>query len=92
MSLQQQKQPRDGGMMEEGLRYAILDGHEIVVVDLMTWAKWFEDKDKTVERTSIGDVKVSTVFLGVDHSWGGGKSLWFETMIFGGPLDQEQWR
>lgn len=32
---------------------------------------------------------VSTVWLGLDHSWSGGPPLIFETMIFGGPLDQD---
>ena len=40
-------------------------------------------------------IRVSTVFLGMDHSWDvrGGPILW-ETMIFakGWPFDREQWR
>jgi hypothetical protein len=33
------------------------------------------------------------VFLGLDHRFGGsGPPLLFETMIFGGPLDEEMWR
>lgn len=34
---------------------------------------------------------VSTVFLGLDHSFDGSKIL-FETMVFGGPLHQEMER
>jgi hypothetical protein len=37
-------------------------------------------------------VEVSTVFLGIDHSFGFHKPLWFETMIFGGKRDGEQYR
>jgi len=49
--------------------------------------------DRRVDRTKIGDVSVSTVFLGIDHGWGvSGPPLIFETMVFGGPLDQEQER
>lgn len=33
---------------------------------------------------------VSTVFLGTDHGYGRGAPILFETMIFGGPLDEEQ--
>ena len=29
------------------------------------------------------------VFLGLDHSFGSGPPLLFETMVFGGPLDEE---
>jgi hypothetical protein len=38
-------------------------------------------------------VQVSTVWLGLDHNWwpGGPKRI-FETMIFGGKHDLEQWR
>lgn len=37
-------------------------------------------------------VKVSTVFLGLDHSYGEGPLRLFETMIFGGKFDEEVWR
>jgi hypothetical protein len=30
--------------------------------------------------------------MGLDHQWRDGDPLLFETMIFGGPLDQEQER
>jgi hypothetical protein len=36
--------------------------------------------------------RVSTVFLCVDHQWGDGDPVLFETMVFGGPLDGWQWR
>jgi hypothetical protein len=40
--------------------------------------------------TSPTACHVSTVFTGLDHQWRDGDPLLFETMIFGGPLDQEQ--
>jgi hypothetical protein len=46
---------------------------------------------RRVALDSIEDVDVSTVFLGLDHGFGG-KPLWFETMIVGGPLDDSQER
>jgi hypothetical protein len=71
----------------------ILDGHEVVECnDLMVWAKWFEDADRAVAKTTIGDIRVSTVFLGLDHSYGEGALQLFETMIFGGEFDGEMWR
>jgi len=67
----------------------ILDGHEVKPVDLMAWAKWFETAERHVAKTKINDdVHVSTVFLGLDHSFGAGPPLLFETMIFGGEHDQ----
>ena len=39
------------------------------------------------------DVSVSTVWIGIDHSYlREGPPLIFETMVFGGALDGEQWR
>lgn len=61
--------------------------------DIRKWAEWFETADRLVARTQIGDVLVSTVFLGSDYNFGGeGLPLPFETMVFGGPLDEEQRR
>jgi len=69
-----------------------LDGHKVVPVkDVIEREVWFEKADRRVALDKIGEVKVSTVFLGLDHGFGG-KSLWFETMVFGGKLDQEQAR
>ncbi|KKM23498.1 hypothetical protein LCGC14_1614530 [marine sediment metagenome] len=73
----------------------ILDsnGNPVVEEDLLTWAKWLEDAayngKRRVDETMIGDIRVSTVFLGLDHSFGGGPPLIFETMVFGGELNQE---
>lgn len=49
------------------------------------WAKAFEDgPSRIIERTNLWwGGYVSTVWLGLDHSLGGGKPLIFETMIFG---------
>ena len=70
----------------------ILDGHEPVKCnDLMKWGQWFETADRHVDKTMIGDIKVSTVFLGLDHLFGDkGDPILFETMIFGGEHDQWQ--
>lgn len=46
---------------------------------------------KIVKRTELGDVVVSTVWLGIDHRFGNGPPLIFETMIFGGEHDNDQW-
>lgn len=69
----------------------ILDGKTPVPADLMTWARWFETAgtSRIVAKTEVGDMNVSTVFLGLNHAFGGGPPLLFETMIFGGPPDQD---
>jgi hypothetical protein len=71
------------------------DGRTPVPADLMTWAKEFEAVDaRRVARTQVcPHVSVSTVFLGLDHRFGEpGPPLVFETMSFGGSLDQQEER
>jgi hypothetical protein len=59
--------------------------------NLHEWAKWFEgNRNRIVKQETVGDAKVSTVFLGLDHSWGIGPPILWETMVFGGKYDQEQ--
>jgi hypothetical protein len=61
--------------------------------DLLVWAEWFEHFDRRVALTEITkDVHVSTVFLGLDHSYERflARAEWeplpppilFETMVF----------
>jgi len=72
----------------------ILKGKKAVKVDLITWAKWFEyNHDKRrVAHDIIREVEISTVFLGLDHRFGEGPPLIFETMIFGGEHSEYQCR
>ncbi len=68
----------------------ILDGHEPVVCeDILEWARWFEKSSEArcVADDQVGGAWVSTVFLGLDHSFGPGPPVLFETMVFEGPLD-----
>lgn len=70
-----------------------LVGHEVVPCEsLEEWAEWYQSTFKTgdgmlrvVRRTILGRVWVSTVFLSMDHQWGDGPPLLFETMVFGLP-------
>ena len=71
--------------------YILDENRQPVKVDLMQWAGWFS-KDRHVAKTEVGDAEVSTVFLGLDHQYGDGPPLIFETLVFGGPLDQEMER
>ena len=60
----------------------ILRGKQVVVATLMEWARWFETADRHVAQDTIGDYWVSTVFLGLDHNYGSGPPILFETMVF----------
>jgi hypothetical protein len=72
----------------------ILEGQTpIECPDLMEWGQWMQTADRHVDKTMVGDVKVSTVFLGLDHRFGDeDRPILFETMIFGGEHDQFQER
>lgn len=68
----------------------ILDGKTPVrATSVEAWARWFETVERHVADLRDGDIRVSTVFLGIDHPFPGGPPLLFETMVFGGPLDGE---
>jgi hypothetical protein len=57
------------------------------------WCDFMCSKERIVAQTRLGDVLVSTVFLGLDHGWGRkGPPILFETMIFGGEFDEDCWR
>ena len=73
-------------------KYILGKNHELIEADLITWAEFFESKDRIVAQENVGEVRVSTVFLGIDHNFGEGEPLLFETMIFGGERDEEQYR
>lgn len=82
-------------------KYILQEGDVIYEPDLIKWAQWFETADRNIALTHIGDAVVSTVFLGVDHSFyfvfENGRPhnphpILFETMIFGGEQNGYQER
>ena len=76
-----------------GPRYYVLDGTEPRQVGMMEWAQEFDLANRRVAETLLGRVRISTVFLGLDHSYSlEGPPLIFETLVFGGPLDGEMLR
>jgi len=57
------------------------------LIDNEEWMKLFEDpKYKILRQQVIHGNKVSTVWLGTDHSFGTGPVLIFETLVFGDGL------
>lgn len=70
-------------------KYYVLDGKKAVQCDMLTWATWFEKADRKVAYEEHGGIRVSTVFLGLNHNFGSGKPLIFETMIFGGKYNED---
>lgn len=80
--------------------YILDDAGNPQPADSLEWAKWMNGIEKRrVDETWIAKgVRVSTVFLGLDHSFTvlpdplHHKPVLWETMIFGGRLDQYQER
>ena len=71
----------------------ILEGKNPVPCNnVVEWGKWFETADRNVAKSGDKErVHISTVFLGLDHSFStGAVPLLFETMIFGGEHNQYQ--
>lgn len=65
-------------------RYFVLRGQQAVrTTDQHAWARWFRltnVRDRLVASEQIGEVFVSTAFLGLDEQL-------FQTAVFGGSLD-----
>lgn len=61
----------------------ILDGKTPVLEpNIYKWGKWYQNANRVVAQDTVGEQFISTVFLGIDHSWHGEKPELFETMIF----------
>ncbi len=79
-------------------KYIEVNGLPVKEPDLLKWGAWLESADRKVDDTwfyknTSKEIRVSTVFMGLDHSFGGEPSpILYETMIFGGPFDQDMQR
>lgn len=74
--------------------YFVLDEHgePRLERDAEAWARWFEQADRSVARTTVSaEVTVLTTFRGVDESAEDGEiPCLFDTRVFGGVLDGEE--
>lgn len=78
-------------MLKRDFYYILDENHNIIAThDMMEWTQWFKEGNIRVELTKLFDCSISTVFLSIDHSFGGDIPILFETMIFGGPLNDYQ--
>jgi hypothetical protein len=76
--------------------YILNPDHTLQEVESEVWGPWMEDNsNRLVAQYEADGVQISTVFLGLDHNYRRGpetRPVLFETMVFGGRLDQSQWR
>ena len=70
--------------------YILDNNNKPVKSNITDCGNWLEENPerKAVKQEHVGDVFVSTVFLGLDHSFESATPILWETMIFGGEHDQ----
>jgi hypothetical protein len=67
-------------------KYILIDKEPVKTTDFTLWANQFENANaRRVGLTKVGKYEISTVFLGIDHSFNGGEPILFETMVFEPP-------
>jgi hypothetical protein len=67
--------------------YILVDRQPVKEPDILAWALWkgFNHAECVVAQEHVGELFISTVFLGLDHNWARrGPPLLFETMVFSG--------
>lgn len=67
------------------MKHYILDAdhNPVQCNEVMVWGRFFEDMDN--RRVAYSETEfhtVSTVFLGIDHNFGDGPPILFESMVF----------
>lgn len=67
-------------------------GSPVPASGLEEWVAWAAEHGRHIAYDVVGDTAVSTIFLGIDHSFGFGEPLLFETMITGGACHGHQER
>ena len=69
------------------------DGEPVLESDTIAWGRFMSDREaRVVAKSEVGwplgkKTEVSTIFLGLDHSYSGGPPILWETMVFGGKHD-----
>ena len=82
------------------MHYILNEDNIVIPATLDDWVNYFETGGRVVVQSEAEVVRpdgseyniiVSTVFLGLDHRYEGkGAPIIFETMVFGGKLDQAE--
>jgi len=76
------------------MKYWILVDKEVVECKggVLEWGRRFEYDNRHVGIYRSCGITVSTVFLGIDHSFGRGAPVLFETMVFGDPREEYEYQ
>jgi hypothetical protein len=63
-------------------RYILKDNEPQSCEDLVEWAMWMGESNRQIALDEIGNVRVSTAFIGITPSEVDGVPALFETMVF----------
>ena len=67
------------------------DGQQVIACsDIRKWGKWYEYANRVVKQEEVGNMWISTIFLGIDYGWGNGAPIVWETMVFKNNLKGEE--
>jgi hypothetical protein len=69
------------------------DVHNVLPATFDEYCEVMHPRNADKRRVAVEEVNgllVSTVFLAMDHSFGHGSQLWFETMVFGGDDEHQR--
>ena len=73
--------------------YILNENNKPIKVSGIEYAMWEKNPTKRiVKKDTIEDIRISTVFLGLDHAFKSDTPILWETMIFGGEYDNYQER
>lgn len=75
--------------------YKLVDGNPVPCYDITGFEEWYGNiENRRIDFTKIAKgCDVSTVFLGIDHNFGDGEPVLFETLVSGeGKIDGWMWR
>lgn len=72
--------------------YYILEDKTAVPCDYDAWRNWRHSNNRTVAKTEVSGLHVSTVFVGMDMGIDETRAQIFETMIFGLPDDEDEYQ
>lgn len=89
---QRQFDEATGRKWNDPVKWFVLDeaGEPVPAKSLPGWERAYGDhKKRIVKQEWIENVRVSTVFLGLDHNYGGGEPILWETMTFSNRKDFE---
>lgn len=70
--------------------YILDESNKLLAVNVEDYINWSRLNSTIVKQDKIGEVFVSTVFLGLDHSFNSSIPILWETLVFGIENDMYQ--